>query len=101
MKKYTHNVPFGDGKKYTVVTFTRGGTKSPEADYVLVGERLVSPYEQSKKGPKWTVSSVLYAMYPPDLIKETVYANNPFFALLPKSDATLGGYSPIPITYKK
>lgn len=74
------------GKKVHVdcLCFSRGGTLSPETVYIIQGERLVSPFEQAKRGWRYTFGTFLGLMLDYDLLREELGRRDWLLKNIPK-----------------
>lgn len=99
-------VRLSDGKVYKVWVYGRQGNLSEESWYLRrKGEsRLISPFEQrTRLKIQFRPQDFLQIFYNTHranrIMRELVYARNPFLELLKKTDDRKGCYLPIPIKF--
>lgn len=100
MLKISSNVKIEnpEGKVVTVqiYTYTRGGTKSPDSDFIFYKNRLISPFEQRIRGWKWTLKALFMIVYG-DMIDQMIPNYNTFLSMIPKDTEKGSVYPPVKI----
>ncbi len=87
-----------DGVEVEVVEYcyTRGGSHSPTLFIWEYQGKRITPYERRLRGWKQTINQIFKSVYRPELIKDLIFQENPFLALVPKDTSWGGAYVKVP-----